>query len=76
MTSRYSYVGCHTHSHKVDPLKDLLLVLEAEKIEIEKLKAVGVRNAVATLEEVGLIENKGSLFCMLAHDNIHKYYDI
>lgn len=29
---------------------------QADKIEIEKLKAIGVRNAVATLEEVRLTE--------------------
>lgn len=29
-------------------------MLQADKIEMQKLKAIGVRNAVATLEEVGV----------------------
>ena len=34
-----------------------ILLLQAGKIEVEKLKAIGVRNAVATLEEVSAVAN-------------------
>lgn len=51
----------HTLSRTIH-CKSVLVTAEAEKIEIEKLKAVGVRNAVATLEEVRLAESKGACF--------------
>ena len=39
--------------HIVDSLQGLVRPLpQADKVEIEKLKAISVRNAVATLEEV------------------------
>ena len=44
---------CSCTLHTMDPLQGLVRPLpQADKIEIEKLKAICVRNAVATLEEV------------------------